>query len=163
VTILSRPLLRDMMARPESSTPTPPEVLEREAVLWTDGAARGNPGPAGIGAILKSETGEVLYTGSEYLGHTTNNVAEYKAVLLGLAGALAQGISRIEVRADSELLIKQLKGEYRVKSPGLKPLFEEARRLIARFASVKLTHIRRELNGEADRLANQGIDKGGRA
>jgi ribonuclease HI len=149
-----------MMARPES--PTPPEALEPPAVLWTDGAARGNPGPAGIGAILKSDTGEVLYTGSEYLGHTTNNVAEYKAVLLGLAGALAQGVSRIEVRADSELLIKQLKGEYRVKSPGLKPLFDEARRLIARFTSVKLTHIRRELNGEADRLANQGIDKVGR-
>jgi len=157
---MSRQLLRDMMARSESSTP--PETLEREAVLWTDGAARGNPGPAGIGAILKSETGEVLYTGSEYLGHTTNNVAEYKAVLLGLAGALAQGVSRIEVRADSELLIKQLKGEYRVRSPGLKPLFDEARRLIARFTSVKLTHIRRELNGEADRLANQGIDKVGR-
>jgi ribonuclease HI len=145
------------MARSESSTQ--PEAPEREAVLWTDGAARGNPGPAGIGAILKSESGEVLYTGSEYLGHTTNNVAEYKAVLLGLQGALAQGVSRIEVRADSELLIKQLKGEYRVKSPGLRPLFDEARRLISRFASVKLTHIRRELNGEADRLANQGIDQ----
>jgi ribonuclease HI len=145
------------MDRPES--PTPPETQERQAVLWTDGAARGNPGPAGIGAILKSESGEVLYTGSEYLGHTTNNVAEYKAVLLGLQGALAQGVSRIEVRADSELLIKQLKGEYRVKSPGLRPLFDEARRLISRFHSVKLTHIRRELNGEADRLANQGIDK----
>jgi ribonuclease HI len=157
---MSRQLLRDMTARPPSSTP--PEAHERAAVLWTDGAARGNPGPAGIGAILKSPTGEVLFTGSEYLGHTTNNVAEYKAVLLGLAGALAQGIAHIEVRADSELLIKQLKGEYRVKSPGLKPLFEEARRLLARFASVKLTHIRRELNGEADRLANQGIDRVGR-
>jgi ribonuclease HI len=147
------------MARTESSTPAaaPPG----EAVLWTDGAARGNPGPAGIGAILKSSTGEVLFTGSEYLGHTTNNVAEYRAVLLGLAGALAQGVTRVEVRADSELLIKQLKGQYRVKSPGLRPLFEEAKKLIARFASVKLTHIRRELNGEADRLANQGIDQAG--
>ena len=145
-----------MMARPESSTP--PAARDSEAVLWTDGAARGNPGPAGIGAILKSQTGEVLYSGSEFLGHTTNNVAEYKAVLLGLAGALAQGIKRVEVRADSELLIKQLKGEYRVKSAGLKPLYDEARRLIARFSSVKLTHIRRELNAEADRLANQGID-----
>jgi ribonuclease HI len=145
-----------MMARPEPSTPKEPPA---EAVLWTDGAARGNPGPAGIGAILKSASGEVLYTGSQYLGHTTNNVAEYKAVLLGLEGALARGVSRIEVRADSELLIKQLKGEYRVKSPGLRPLFDEARRLISRFASVKLTHIRRELNGEADRLANQGIDQ----
>jgi ribonuclease HI len=146
-----------MMARPQSSTP--PAAQEPEAVLWTDGAARGNPGPAGIGAILKSPTGEVLYTGSEYLGHTTNNVAEYKAVLLGLAGALEQGIQRVEVRADSELLIKQLKGEYRVKSAGLKPLFDEARQLLSRFKSVKLTHIRRELNGEADWLANQGIDK----
>ena len=146
-----------MMAGPESSTP--PRAGETEAVLWTDGAARGNPGPAGIGAILKTPTGEVLYSASEFLGHTTNNVAEYRAVLLGLAGALARGIERIEVRADSELLIKQLKGEYRVKSPGLRPLFDEARRLISRFESVKLTHIRRELNGEADRLANQGIDQ----
>jgi ribonuclease HI len=149
-----------MMARSQSSPP--PTANAEEAVLWTDGAARGNPGPAGIGAILKSPTGEVLFKGSEFLGHTTNNVAEYKAVLLGLAGALAQGIDRIEVRADSELLIKQLKGEYRVKSPGLRPLFEEARRLISRFTSVKLTHIRRELNGEADRLANEGIDRVGR-
>ena len=149
-----------MMARSDSSTPPDPNV--QDAVLWTDGAARGNPGPAGIGAILKSPSGEVLYTGSEFLGHTTNNVAEYKAVLLGLNGALAQGIDRLEVRADSELLIKQLKGEYRVKSPGLRPLFEEARRLISRFTSVKLTHIRRELNGEADRLANQGIYRVGR-
>src|SRR3954453_6064582 len=146
-----------MMRRAESSPPL--TGSERAAVLWTDGAARGNPGPAGIGAILKSPGGEVLYTGSEFLGHTTNNVAEYKAVLLGLAGALAQGIQRIEVRADSELLIKQLKGEYRVKSPGLRPLFDEARRLLSRFQSLKLTHIRRELNGEADRLANQGIEK----
>jgi len=147
-----------MLPRPESSNP--PAAAQWDAVLWTDGAARGNPGPAGIGAILKSPAGEVLYTGSEFLGHTTNNVAEYKAVLLGLAGALAQGIQRVEVRADSELLIKQLKGEYRVKSPGLKPLFDEARRLLSRFKNVKLTHIRRELNGEADRLANQGIDQG---
>jgi len=149
-----------LMPRTESSSS--PTLPAPEAVLWTDGAARGNPGPAGIGAILKSADGEVLYTGSEFLGHTTNNVAEYKAVLLGLTGALAQGVERIEVRADSELLIKQLKGEYRVKSPGLRPLFEEARRLISRFESVKLTHIRRELNGEADRLANQGIDQVGR-
>lgn len=149
-----------MMARFPSSTPV--VTPEPEAVLWTDGAARGNPGPAGIGAILKRPSGEVLYTGSEYLGHTTNNVAEYKAVLLGLAAALAQGLEHVEVRADSELLIKQLKGIYRVKAPGLKPLFDEARQLISRFKSVKLTHIRRELNSEADRLANRGIDQVGR-
>src|ERR1043165_3307534 len=107
-----------MMARSDSSTPPDPQV--QDAVLWTDGAARGNPGPAGIGAILKKPSGEVLYTGSEYLGHTTNNVAEYRAVRLGLAAARAQGLEHVEVRADSELLIKQLKGVYRVKAPGLK-------------------------------------------
>lgn len=145
-----------MMERPETTAPATPQ---REGVLWTDGAARGNPGPAGIGAILKAPNGQVLYTGSEFLGHTTNNVAEYKAVLLGLAGALAQGIERLEVRADSELLIKQLKGEYKVRSLGLRPLFDETRKLLSRFHSVKLTHIRRELNREADRLANEGIDR----
>ncbi len=130
-----------------------------EVVVWTDGGARGNPGPAGIGAILKSASGEVLYTGSEYLGHTTNNVAEYRAVLLGLAGALAQGIHKVEVRADSELLIKQLKSEYRVKNPGLRPLFEQAQSMLGRFETVRLMHVRREHNAEADRLANEGIDK----
>jgi len=146
-----------MIARPSATASARPRA--EEAVLWTDGAARGNPGPAGIGAILKTSSGDVLYSGSAYLGHATNNVAEYKALLLGLVGALEQGVERIEVRADSELLIKQLKGEYRVKSAGLRPLFEQARRLLSRFSSVKLTHIRRELNGEADKLANLGIDQ----
>lgn len=146
-----------------SESPPQPTPHAEEAILWTDGAARGNPGPAGIGAILKTPSGEVLYTGSEYLGHTTNNVAEYQAVLLGLKGALEVGVKRIEVRADSELLIKQLKGEYRVKSPGLRPLYEAAKRLLTGFVSVKLTHVRRELNGEADRLANQGVDQGSKA
>lgn len=130
-----------------------------DAVLWTDGAARGNPGPAGGGAILKSLSGEVLATESLYLGHTTNNIAEYRALLLGLERALSCGIQHIEVRADSELLIKQLRGEYRVRNEGLKPLYEAAKRLLARFQSAKLTHVRREHNVEADRLANRGIDE----
>jgi ribonuclease HI len=128
------------------------------AVLWTDGAARGNPGPAGCGAILKSASGEVLDEQSEYLGHTTNNVAEYRALLLGLTRALACGVRELEVRADSELLIKQLRGEYRVRSVGLQPLHAQAKQLISRFVSVRLVHVRRELNVEADRLANRGID-----
>lgn len=132
-------------------------------MLWTDGAARGNPGPAGCGAILKTPEGEVLDEQSQYLGHTTNNVAEYRALLLGLERALACGVQKLEVRADSELLIKQLRGEYRVRSAGLQPLYEQARRLIARFTSVKLVHVRRELNVEADRLANRGIDEQGSA
>jgi ribonuclease HI len=131
------------------------------AILWSDGAARGNPGPAGIGAILKSPNGEVLATESRFLGHTTNNIAEYRALLLGVTRALELGIENLEIRADSELLIKQLRGEYRVKNEGLKPLYAEAKQLLSRFRAVKLTHVRRELNVEADRLANRGIDEAG--
>ena len=130
-----------------------------EAVLWTDGASRGNPGPAGAGAILKTPAGDVLFSASCYLGHTTNNVAEYRALLVGLSGALEQGVRRVDVRADSELLIKQLTGEYRVKSPLLKPLFAQAKALLSRFEAVRLQHVRRALNAEADALANQGIDE----
>jgi ribonuclease HI len=146
----------------KSEQPSPSESeTSPEAILWTDGAARGNPGPAGIGAILKTASGEVLAAESSYLGHTTNNVAEYRALLLGLSRALEQGIRRLEVRADSELLIKQLKGEYRVRAPGLRPLFRQARALLERFQAVELVHVRREQNSEADRLANQGIDRRG--
>jgi ribonuclease HI len=129
-----------------------------DAILWTDGAARGNPGPAGIGALLKTPSGEILAADSAYLGEATNNVAEYKALLMGLSRALALGVRRIEIRADSELLVKQIKGQYRVKSPGLLPLFQAAIQLLARFESSRLVHVRREQNSEADRLANAGID-----
>ena len=128
-----------------------------DAILWTDGAARGNPGPAGIGALLKTPSGEVLSADSAYVGEATNNVAEYKALLLGLERALELGVRRIEVRADSELLVKQINGQYRVKSPGLRPLFQAAIALLARFEASRLVHVRREHNSEADRLANAGI------
>ena len=134
------------------------EPAVTSAVLWTDGAARGNPGPAGIGIMLKSERGEVIAAEGRFLGHATNNVAEYRALLLGLEKAIERGIRRIEVRADSELLIKQLKSEYRVKNEGLRPLFEQAIALLRRFEFVRLVHVRREHNAEADRLANEGID-----
>lgn len=129
-----------------------------EAILWSDGAARGNPGLAGAGAVLKKPDGEVMAEESKFLGHATNNVAEYQALLVGLKRALDMGIRRIEVRADSELLIKQLKGEYRVKDEKLKLLFADAKALLARFASIKLLHVRREHNSDADRLANAAID-----
>lgn len=144
---------------PNSHSESAPHAPVLDAVLWTDGAARGNPGPAGAGAILKTPSGEVLAAESLYLGHTTNNVAEYRALLLGLERALSCGVERVEVRADSELLIKQLRGEYRVRSDGLRPLYEEAKQLLGRFRSSKLTHVRREHNTEADRLANRGIDE----
>lgn len=143
----------------EKTVPKVAGTSSPEAILWSDGAARGNPGPAGVGAILKSPSGEVLATESRYIGHTTNNIAEYRALLLGVSRALELGIEKLEVRADSELLIKQLRGEYRVKNEGLKPLYVEAKQLLARFRSVKLTHVRREMNVEADKLANRGIDE----
>jgi ribonuclease HI len=136
-----------------------PDKTPPEAILWTDGAARGNPGPAGIGVVLKTPAGELLLAENEYLGETTNNVAEYRALLLGLARALERGIRRIEVRADSELLIKQLLGKYRVHSPHLIELHQQARQLLARFTATELVHVRRELNGDADYQANQAIKR----
>jgi len=135
-----------------------PDSDSQSAILWTDGAARGNPGPAGIGVMLKSPAGAVLVAEGRSIGHATNNVAEYRALLLGLEKALERGVRRVEVRADSELLIKQLKSEYRVKNAGLRPLFEQAAAMLRRFETVQLTHVRREFNAEADRLANEGID-----
>jgi len=146
----------------DSSPATAPASDGSFSTLWTDGAARGNPGPAGIGVMLKAANGEVIVAEGQFVGHTTNNVAEYKALLLGLERAIERGVLRLEVRADSELLIKQLKGEYRVRNAGLLPLYEQAKRLIKRFEEVRLKHVRREHNGEADRLANEGIDKVGR-
>jgi ribonuclease HI len=147
--------------RDDVPPPTSEEAVltSEEAVLWSDGAASGNPGPAGIGIMLKTKQGQVLVAEGRFVGHTTNNVAEYKALLLGLERALERGVRRLEVFADSELLIKQLRGQYRVKNAGLKPLFNQAKALIQRFDSVRLEHVRRELNVEADRLANAGIDE----
>ena len=143
------------------SSPNSGAAIDRSfAMLWTDGGARGNPGPAGAGFVLKSAAGEVLAAEGHFLGHTTNNVAEYRALLLGLRSALDLGVKRLEIRADSELLIKQLKGEYRVKNAGLRPLYEEALGLLRGFETAELKHVRREHNTEADRLANEGIDRG---
>ena len=135
-----------------------PDSESSSAILWTDGAARGNPGPAGIGVMLKTKGGRVIVAEGRSIGHATNNVAEYRALLFGLEKALERGVRRVEVRADSELLIKQLRSEYRVKNPGLRPLFEQAVTMLRRFEAVRLTHVRREHNSEADKLANEGID-----
>ncbi len=129
-----------------------------DAVLFTDGASRGNPGPAGIGAVLITPDGQHLAEIAEHIGQTTNNVAEYRALLAGLERALGMGIRRIEVRADSELMIKQLRGDYQVKNARLLPLYRQARRLLGNFETVELKHVRRELNARADELANAGID-----
>jgi ribonuclease HI len=139
-------------------------VSERdELVVYTDGGARGNPGPAAIGAVVldpSSEPPEVVATVSECIGVATNNVAEYRAVIEGLKAARAVGARRVVLRADSQLVIRQLEGRYRVKQPHLRPLFDEARALLEEFPEVELTHVRREDNTDADALVNAALDAG---
>jgi len=124
-----------------------------------DGAARGNPGPAGAGAIVVDEEGAVLAEVAEGLGETTNNVAEYTAVIRGLEEAKRLGAHEVLLRSDSQLLINQLTGRYRVKAPHLQPLHRRVRALLVGFAKVDLEHVPRERNAEADRLANLGVDR----
>jgi ribonuclease HI len=127
-------------------------------LLMVDGAARGNPGTAGCGAVIYDETGAVVRELSRYLGQATNNVAEYQGLLMGLEALIQLGRKRIIVQSDSQLLVRQLNGEYRVKDEKLKRLFERAMTLLRQFDSVQIVHVPRELNKLADRLANQGID-----
>lgn len=130
--------------------------------IYTDGGARGNPGPAGIGVVIENaDTGEVLEEHAQFLGHTTNNQAEYKAVILGLTRAVELGASGVTVIADSELLVRQATGEYKVKNPGLAQRFLELRNLETRLGHpVRYRHVRREQNKRADALANEAMDRG---
>ncbi len=128
-------------------------------ILYTDGAARGNPGPAGAGAYICDEQGGVVAEIAEYLGETTNNVAEYMGLIFGLKKLIELGATSVEVRADSELMVKQMKGEYRVKHPNLIPLYKEVQGLIKNIPSFTIKHVRREYNKDADRLSNDAIDQ----
>ena len=130
-----------------------------KAKLHADGGARGNPGPAGIGAVLTDEAGEVIGEIAEGIGRATNNVAEYKAVIAGLELALAKGVTQIDVFLDSELVVSQLKGEWKIKKDTLRSLAIDARRLLNKFETSTLTHVRRESNADADKLANPGMDQ----
>lgn len=127
--------------------------------VFSDGAARGNPGPAGAGAVLTKEDGTVVAKCGKYLGAQTNNVAEYSALVIGLETALRLGANEVEVVADSELLVRQLQGAYKVKSPGLKPLFEKATRLLERFRKHTARHVPRAQNKLADEMSNRAIDE----
>ena len=127
-------------------------------IVACDGAARGNPGPAGIGVQITDGDGVVLAEIAEGLGRTTNNVAEYTAAIEGLKKAAELGATQVLLRSDSQLLIHQLTGVYRVKTPHLVPLHSEVVRLARGFASIRFEHVRRERNTEADRLANEGVD-----
>ena len=130
-----------------------------KAKLHTDGGARGNPGPAGIGVVLTAPDGDVIGEVAQGIGRATNNVAEYKALIAGLELALAKDVTELEAFLDSELVVSQLKGEWKIKNEALRHLAVEARRLLNRFAKVELTHVRREQNSDADKLANQGMDQ----
>jgi ribonuclease HI len=128
-------------------------------VAYIDGGARGNPGPAGYGVRIQSADGTVLDELHGALGIATNNVAEYNGLLAALRWALENNVSRVQIRADSELLVKQMRGEYKVKNPGLQPLYVRARLLVAELDDVRFEHVRREFNAEADRLSNLGMDE----
>jgi ribonuclease HI len=124
-----------------------------------DGASRGNPGEAGFGVHVTAPDGGEVAALFGYLGKATNNVAEYQALVHGLRFALERGASSVEVYSDSELLVRQLEGRYRVKHPGLQPLHREAQSLLARFAKARVSHVPRERNREADALANRAVDE----
>ena len=142
---------------------TQPSLFEaasggRSARANVDGGSRGNPGPAGYGVHIEQDDGTVVEL-KESLGQTTNNVADYSGLIAALRWAASHGISTLHVLADSELLVKQMRGEYRVKSPGLRPLFEQAHALARQIGDVTFEHVRRERNRDADRLANEAMDE----
>ncbi len=127
--------------------------------LYTDGGARGNPGPAAIGAVILNEEGEKIFELSSYLGNATNNQAEYAGIIEGLKAAQNRNIKKITCFMDSELVVKQLKGQYKVKNPELKNLWKEAATLASKFEQIEFIHIPREKNADADLLVNQALDK----
>lgn len=130
-----------------------------QATLFADGGSRGNPGPAASAAVLLDGSGESIEEIGAYLGPATNNVAEWTALLLGLEAAQRRGIRRLAVRLDSELVVKQLRGEYRVKHEGLQPLYRRAMALLREFDDVDVRHVTRDKNVLADRLVNRVLDQ----
>jgi len=133
-------------------------MKNKSALIFTDGGSRGNPGPAGIGAVIKDENGNNLSEVSKYIGTSTNNVAEYLAVIYGLQEALFNGIRKVVLKVDSQLIARQLKGEYKVKDQDLKKFFDIALNLFKGFDSVEIIEIPREENKEADKLVNSALN-----
>jgi ribonuclease HI len=129
-------------------------------VIYADGASRGNPGPASIGAVVYDDSGGEVHTVSRRIGRATNNEAEYRAAIAGLEAALALGARDVELRMDSELVVRQLDSRYKVRNPSLRRLFGRVKDLQWRFASFQVRHVGREQNRRADRLANEALDRG---
>jgi len=129
----------------------------RSVIINTDGASQGNPGPAAIGATIKDVQGKLLASISQSIGRATNNQAEYRALIAALEKAAGLGASQVDIRSDSELVVRQLNGQYRVKKVSLSPLYLEVSRLLSRFQGVTITWVPREQNKEADALANAAL------
>jgi len=153
-----RERLAALPAEPEARA-LPKAEAPRRVTLYSDGASRGNPGPAGAGAVLVLGDGRSPVRVGRYLGVQTNNVAEYQGVILGLERALEMGVREVDVKADSMLAMMQLKGEWKLKHEGLRPLFARARELVARLDRVTFSHIPREQNAAADEMSNRAIDE----
>lgn len=128
-------------------------------VAHVDGGARGNPGPAGYGVVIEDQQGKPIAEFSRYLGHHTNNFAEYSGLIAALNYALEHEYPALRVLSDSELMVRQMNGIYKVRSPELRPLYEEAARLSRKLQWFRIEHVRREKNAEADRLANEAMDR----
>jgi ribonuclease HI len=140
---------------PEPDADAAAAVTGGAALVYCDGASRGNPGPAGIGMVIATPGGDEVLAWGESIGRATNNVAEYRAVIAGLEKALALRVRSVHLLTDSELLVRQLNGEYQVKSAGLKPLHAEVQELLARFGGARVGHIPRAENARADALASR--------
>ena len=144
----------NLFSKPDEETPS------QYLVAYTDGGARGNPGPAGYGVLIKDESERTVAKLSEYLGHQTNNFAEYQALIAALEYALEHGYKALRVISDSELLVRQIRGIYKVKNPTLQDLHARARQLIRQLDWFAIEHVLRGKNQEADGLANAAMDKG---
>jgi ribonuclease HI len=140
----------------------PPELKPALAAAYRaniDGGSRGNPGPASYGVVIRDPRGQVVAKLKKYIGRMTNNVAEYYGLIAALDYAQSHGIRALRIESDSELLVKQMRGQYKVKSPELRPLFERARKMAQSFESFRIDHVYREQNAEADALANEALDE----
>jgi ribonuclease HI len=135
------------------------ESAPEHLVAHVDGGARGNPGPAGYGVVIEDQRGARIAEFSRYLGHCTNNFAEYSGLIAALNYVLEQNHSALRVLSDSELMVRQMNGVYKVRSPELRALYEEARRLARQLKWFRIEHVRREQNADADRLANEAMDR----
>jgi ribonuclease HI len=147
-------LFADSASEPTSATASTPTYRAN-----IDGGSRGNPGPASYGVVIRDPRGQIVAKLKKYIGRSTNNVAEYYGLIAALDYAQQHGIRALRVESDSELLVRQMLGQYKVKSPELRPLFERARKMAQGFDSFKIGHVYREQNAEADALANEALDE----